>query len=141
MLDQIIQLGLGFLHCLAPMHLAMLTIGIVIGLLIGVLPGLTLVMGVVLALPVHLRHGRHRLDRPADGDVRVRHLRRRIHVDPVPHSRRADRRADAVGRLHDGAARPAGQGARLDACCGARRRPHLRDHHGAADRSRSPISR
>jgi putative tricarboxylic transport membrane protein len=51
MLDQITQLGLGFLHCLAPMHLAMLAIGIVLGLLIGVLPGLTLVMGVALALP------------------------------------------------------------------------------------------
>ena len=51
MLDQITQLGLGFVHCLAPMHLAMLAIGIVLGLLIGVLPGLTLVMGVALALP------------------------------------------------------------------------------------------
>src|SRR4051812_50138273 len=45
------QLSLGFLNCLTPMHLAMLFIGIVIGLLIGVLPGLTLVMGVALALP------------------------------------------------------------------------------------------
>jgi putative tricarboxylic transport membrane protein len=33
------------------MHLAMLVLGITLGLLIGVLPGLTLVMGVALALP------------------------------------------------------------------------------------------
>lgn len=44
-------LGQGFVNCLQPLHMAMLTLGIVIGLLIGVLPGLTLVMGVILALP------------------------------------------------------------------------------------------
>jgi putative tricarboxylic transport membrane protein len=51
MADVLIQLGTGFLHCLTPLNLAMLVMGIVMGLLIGVLPGLTLVMGVVLALP------------------------------------------------------------------------------------------
>jgi putative tricarboxylic transport membrane protein len=51
MTDMIVQLGHGFINCLTPLNLAMLVIGIVIGLLIGVLPGLTLVMGVVLALP------------------------------------------------------------------------------------------
>ena len=51
MTDILWQLGAGFIHCLTPLHLAMLVIGIVIGLLIGVLPGLTLVMGVALALP------------------------------------------------------------------------------------------
>jgi putative tricarboxylic transport membrane protein len=51
MLDILMQLGEGFLYCLTPLNLLMLTIGIVIGLLIGVLPGLTLVMGVALALP------------------------------------------------------------------------------------------
>jgi putative tricarboxylic transport membrane protein len=51
MTDLLWQLSLGFLNCLTPLHLAMLFIGIVIGLLIGVLPGLTLVMGVALALP------------------------------------------------------------------------------------------
>ena len=50
-MDVLQLLGQGFLNCLAPVHLAMLTLGIVIGLLIGVLPGLTLVMGVILALP------------------------------------------------------------------------------------------
>ena len=51
MTDIIVQLGYGFVNCLNPLNLAMLVTGIVIGLLIGVLPGLTLVMGVVLALP------------------------------------------------------------------------------------------
>ena len=51
MLDAFVQLGHGFLNCLTPIHMLMLTIGIVVGLLIGVLPGLTLVMGVALALP------------------------------------------------------------------------------------------
>src|SRR5262245_28070311 len=51
MTDIVAQLWFGFLQCLTPLNLAMLIIGIVIGLLIGVLPGLTLVMGVALALP------------------------------------------------------------------------------------------
>ena len=51
MIDILVQLGTGFIQCLAPLNLAMLVIGIVIGLMVGVLPGLTLVMGVALALP------------------------------------------------------------------------------------------
>jgi putative tricarboxylic transport membrane protein len=51
MLDVLSLLGQGFVNCLTPLHLAMLVAGIVVGLLIGVLPGLTLVMGVILALP------------------------------------------------------------------------------------------
>jgi putative tricarboxylic transport membrane protein len=51
MIDILLQLGTGFVQCLTPLNLTMLLIGIVIGLLIGVLPGLTLVMGVALALP------------------------------------------------------------------------------------------
>jgi putative tricarboxylic transport membrane protein len=51
MIDIVSQLAAGFVHCLTPLNMAMLLIGIVIGLLIGVLPGLTLVMGVTLALP------------------------------------------------------------------------------------------
>ncbi|MBN8982002.1 MAG: tripartite tricarboxylate transporter permease [Rhizobiales bacterium] len=50
-MDILIQLGHGFVNCLTPINLILLTAGIVIGLLIGVLPGLTLVMGVALALP------------------------------------------------------------------------------------------
>src|SRR5438477_9120803 len=45
------QLGLGFLHLLAPANAAALVVGLVVGMLVAVLPGLTLVMGVVLALP------------------------------------------------------------------------------------------
>jgi putative tricarboxylic transport membrane protein len=45
------NLGLGFLACFEPTNLLLLVVGNIIGLLVGVLPGLTLVMGVVLALP------------------------------------------------------------------------------------------
>ena len=45
------QLALGFLHLLAPANAASLVVGLVVGMLVAVLPGLTLVMGVVLALP------------------------------------------------------------------------------------------
>jgi hypothetical protein len=51
MIDILLQLANGFVHCLTPLNMSMLLVGIVIGLLIGVLPGLTLVMGVALALP------------------------------------------------------------------------------------------
>jgi putative tricarboxylic transport membrane protein len=55
MADILLQLGHGFVNCLTPLNFLMLFIGIVIGLLIGVLPGLTLVMGVALALPFTYR--------------------------------------------------------------------------------------
>jgi putative tricarboxylic transport membrane protein len=45
------QLALGFLHLLAPGNAAALVVGLIVGMLVAVLPGLTLVMGVVLALP------------------------------------------------------------------------------------------
>jgi putative tricarboxylic transport membrane protein len=51
MTDILLHLGSGFIDCFTPVNFAMLVVGIVIGLLIGVLPGLTLVMGVALALP------------------------------------------------------------------------------------------
>ena len=41
----------GFGHVFQPVNFAVLVIGVVLGLLVAVLPGLTLVMGVVLALP------------------------------------------------------------------------------------------
>jgi putative tricarboxylic transport membrane protein len=50
-MEVLAQLGAGFAHVLTPLHLAVLGIGLVLGLLVAVLPGLTLVMGVVLALP------------------------------------------------------------------------------------------
>lgn len=49
--DVLYNLGLGFLGCFQPVNLLLLIVGTVLGLLVGVLPGLTLVMGVVLALP------------------------------------------------------------------------------------------
>src|SRR6187549_2623557 len=51
MIDILQHLGLGFVHVFTPLNFAALVIGIVLGLLVAVLPGLTLVMGVVLALP------------------------------------------------------------------------------------------
>ena len=45
------QLGAGFVSVFAPANFAALVAGLLIGLLVAVLPGLTLVMGVVLALP------------------------------------------------------------------------------------------
>src|SRR5690349_701347 len=51
MLDILHHLGIGFLHVLSPINFLILILGLVLGLLVAVLPGLTLVMGVVLALP------------------------------------------------------------------------------------------
>lgn len=45
------QLIVGFTHVFQPINFLVLVLGIVLGLLVAVLPGLTLVMGVVLALP------------------------------------------------------------------------------------------
>src|SRR5512134_4191180 len=51
MIEVLHHLGAGFLEVLQPVHFLVLVIGVVLGLLVAVLPGLTLVMGVVLALP------------------------------------------------------------------------------------------
>src|SRR4030067_2559596 len=45
------NLLIGFGHVFEPLNLLVLFVGIILGLLVAVLPGLTLVMGVVLALP------------------------------------------------------------------------------------------
>ena len=50
-------LGGGFAAILTPMNLLVLAIGLVLGMLVAVLPGLTLVMGVVLALPFTYKLG------------------------------------------------------------------------------------
>jgi putative tricarboxylic transport membrane protein len=57
MLDVLTNLGHGFLVALQPVNLVALAIGLVLGLLVAVLPGLTLVMGVVLALPFTYKLG------------------------------------------------------------------------------------
>src|SRR5215468_491125 len=51
------HLGQGFLTVLQPINLLVLLIGLVLGMLVAVLPGLTLVMGVVLALPFTYKLG------------------------------------------------------------------------------------
>lgn len=51
MIEVLHNLGLGFVHVFAPVNLLALVVGLVVGMLVAVLPGLTLVMGVVLALP------------------------------------------------------------------------------------------
>lgn len=50
-METVASLAHGFLVVLQPVNLACLVVGLVLGLVVAVLPGLTLVMGVVLALP------------------------------------------------------------------------------------------
>ena len=50
-MDTLINLAHGFGTVFQPLNLLFLFVGLVLGLLVAVLPGLTLVMGVVLALP------------------------------------------------------------------------------------------
>src|SRR5262245_56129132 len=57
MLDVLVYLANGVLTVLQPVNLLILVIGLVLGLLVAVLPGLTLVMGVVLALPFTYKLG------------------------------------------------------------------------------------
>jgi putative tricarboxylic transport membrane protein len=45
------QLAAGFVNVFTPVNFIALVVGLIVGLLVAVLPGLTLVMGVVLALP------------------------------------------------------------------------------------------
>ncbi|HWB43943.1 MAG TPA: tripartite tricarboxylate transporter permease [Hyphomicrobiaceae bacterium] len=57
MLDVLVLLAHGFLIVFQPINLFVLFVGLVLGLLVAVLPGLTLVMGVVLALPFTYKMG------------------------------------------------------------------------------------
>jgi len=50
-MDVLLALAQGFHTVLQPINLLVILIGLVLGLIVAVLPGLTLVMGVVLALP------------------------------------------------------------------------------------------
>lgn len=50
-MDVLVNLAHGFQTVLQPINLLVLVLGLVLGLIVAVLPGLTLVMGVVLALP------------------------------------------------------------------------------------------
>lgn len=51
MFDILNNLGQGFVHVFSAVNLMALAVGLIAGMLVAVLPGLTLVMGVVLALP------------------------------------------------------------------------------------------
>ena len=140
-MDVLVSLLHGLANIFTPVNFAVLVIGLVLGMLVAVLPGLTLVMGVVLALPFTYKMGVGPALILLTAMYVVRHVRRRDHLDPVPHSRRADGRAAAVGRLRDDAPGPGGAGARLVAGRRARRRAAVRGGHGGADRSRSRASR
>jgi len=50
-MEVLLSLGGGFIDVFAPANFVALVVGLLLGLLVAVLPGLTLVMGVVLALP------------------------------------------------------------------------------------------
>jgi len=56
-MDALVQLGGGFVTLFSATNLLVLCIGLVLGMLVAVLPGLTLVMGVVLALPFTYKMG------------------------------------------------------------------------------------
>jgi putative tricarboxylic transport membrane protein len=56
-LETLAHLAGGFGDVLQPQNLLVLALGLVLGLLVAVLPGLTLVMGVVLALPFTYKMG------------------------------------------------------------------------------------
>lgn len=56
-MDVITHLAAGFGVIFTPVNLLVLVIGLVLGMLVAVLPGLTLVMGVVLALPFTYKMG------------------------------------------------------------------------------------
>src|SRR5687767_4901649 len=56
-MEALAHLAGGFGTLFTPVNLAVLVIGLVLGMLVAVLPGLTLVMGVVLALPFTYKMG------------------------------------------------------------------------------------
>jgi putative tricarboxylic transport membrane protein len=56
-MDVLTQLAAGFGSVFTPVNFMVLVIGLVLGMLVAVLPGLTLVMGVVLALPFTYKMG------------------------------------------------------------------------------------
>ena len=56
-MDAFAQLAGGLASVFAPINFAVLVLGLVLGMLVAVLPGLTLVMGVVLALPFTYKMG------------------------------------------------------------------------------------
>jgi putative tricarboxylic transport membrane protein len=56
-MEMLANLAGGFASVFAPVNFLMLVVGLVLGMLVAVLPGITLVMGVVLALPFTYKMG------------------------------------------------------------------------------------
>ena len=56
-MDVLVNLLHGLINIFTPVNFAVMVIGLVLGMLVAVLPGLTLVMGVVLALPFTYKMG------------------------------------------------------------------------------------
>lgn len=56
-MDVLVHLAGGIANVLTPLHFGVMLVGLVLGMLVAVLPGLTLVMGVVLALPFTYKMG------------------------------------------------------------------------------------
>ena len=56
-MEALAALGAGFAAAFTPANLVAMVVGLVLGMLVAVLPGLTLVMGVVLALPFTYKMG------------------------------------------------------------------------------------
>ena len=56
-MDILLNLVQGMLTVFTPVNFLVMVIGLVLGMLVAVLPGLTLVMGVVLALPFTYQMG------------------------------------------------------------------------------------
>ena len=56
-MDVLVNLLHGLINIFTPLNFAVMVIGLVLGMLVAVLPGLTLVMGVVLALPFTYKMG------------------------------------------------------------------------------------
>ena len=127
----LINLAHGFVQVFQPFELLMLFIGLVVGMAVSIMPGLGLVMGVVLALPFTYRMEIE----PAVILLTAIYFSGTyagLFGNPLPHSRRTDGRADAVGRLHHGAARRARKSARLGVGRRADRRAGLLGGHGGA---------
>ena len=51
-MDTLALMGMGFVHAISPLNIALMVLATIIGVTIGCLPGLSAAMGVALLLPV-----------------------------------------------------------------------------------------
>ena len=89
-----------------PANILYMFIGIMLGVLIGVLPGLGGANGVAILLPLTFCDVADLGDHHAVLHLLGRAVRRRHHLDPVQHPRRAVVGGDHLRRLSDGPAGP-----------------------------------